>query len=75
MSQRPFSPLSAMNPPVSFNLSQRVGHIFSDLILIFPVDNKRIRVRLSPASADGSLEAEMSVNHQPNPHYTSPLLR
>lgn len=29
-------------------------------------------VRLSPASADGSLEAEMSVNHQPNPHYTSP---
>gem|GEM_PF-24545 len=24
MSQRPFSPLSAMNPPVSFNLSQRL---------------------------------------------------
>lgn len=46
--------------------------IFLDFILIFPFSDERIRVRLSPASADGSLEAEMSVNHQPNPHYTSP---
>ena len=28
-----------------------------------------------PRECGGSLEAEMSVNHQPNPHYTSPMLR